>query len=294
MNPIRLSHSSLNLLNSCERKFQLIKLLNNDLSRDESADLSFGTAFGIGCAHYLVHQNQEQAIFETWKAYYPVLEDDVKSQWTCIGALQSSFNYLDSLLEEYEVVQFQNKPAVELSFRLNIDPQFYFVGFIDIVLRHRLTGQYVVVDVKTTKLKLHDLSAKYANSDQGLGYSIALDQIVGEELASFGVMYLVLQIIGPGNVNIKPYLFEKTLSDRLNWFFTLGLDVEKIKQMQELNIFPIRGDKCLAYNRLCPFFGTCTLHSQDQPAAPEEDTTPYQFTYQIQDLIQDHIRRVKQ
>lgn len=290
---IRLSHSSLNLLNSCERKFQLIKLLDNGMSKDESADLSFGTAYGVGCAHYLIHQDQEKAIFETWRAYNPVLENEVKSQWSCIGALQASFNYLDTLLEEYEVVSFQGRPAAELSFRLNIDEQFYFVGYIDIVLRHRLTNQYLVVDVKTTKLRLHDLSANYANSGQGLGYSIVLDQIVGEELASFGVMYLVLQIISAGNVNIKPYIFEKTLVDRLNWFITLGLDVERIKQMQELNIFPIRGERCLSFNKVCPFFGTCTLHSQDRLAKEEEDKEPYQFTYQIQELIQNHIKRVQ-
>lgn len=292
--PQRLSYSTLMLLNSCERKFQLERLLVNDRPREESEHLSFGSGFGAGIAKYLETQNKEESLFAAWLAYYPQIETDKKNQVRMVIALQKAFIVLDSLLQDYELVFFEGKPACELSFRLDIDADFYYVGYVDAVLKNVWTGKYVVFEVKTTGLLLKDLTPAYKHSGQALGYSIILDRIVGASQSSYDVLYFVAQT-GKEQTDITLHVlpFPKTLLDRLNWFITLGLDVKHLHEMEDLQIYPRRGSACLAYNRPCKHFGTCHLHSLDKLKPEEEDPVEYQFTYDLEEIMQEHLLRIQ-
>ncbi len=290
--PIRLSHSTLQTLHTCERKFQLDKLLVTEIEREESEHLSFGSAFGVGAATYLATQDANRAMYEAWLAYQPEIETDKKSIARCIAALEVAFPRLDTILIDYEVVSFNKGPAVELGFRLNVNEDFYFVGYIDAVLKNRYTDQHVVFEVKTTGMNLFDLSPLYQNSGQALGYSIALDKIAGKNLSSYGVLYFVAQLPKDFTPKIQVFEWSKTLSDRLNWFISLGLDVKHLTEMAELGVYPKRGESCLQYNRPCKYFGVCTLHSADILKKREEDKLEYEFEYELNDLIQDHIARI--
>lgn len=292
--PVRLSFSTFDLIHSCERKYQLEKLLAGS-SREESEHLVFGTAYGVAVASYLANQDEDLAIWEMFLAYEPMIESDKKSLWRCIQAFIRSVPSLNNILEDYELVYFEDKPATELSFRLNIDSEFYYVGYIDAVLRHRYNHKYVVFEVKTTGMLLLDLSPLYKHSGQALGYSIVLDKIVGQELSSYGVLYFVCQLgkeFQDCNVHILP--FDKTLLDRLNWFIVLGLDVQHLHAMKSLQIYPRRYTACLRFNKPCRHFGTCHLHSLDSPKQEEPDDIAYQFVYDLNEVVEDHLRRISQ
>jgi len=290
--PLRLSHSTLETLHTCERKLQLDKLLVTEIEREETEHTAFGKAFGAGVATYLVTQDANRAMFELWLAYMPEIETDKKSMARCVAALEVAIPRLDTILMDYEIVSFQGKPAVELSFRIDITDAYYFVGYIDAVLRNRYTGKHVVFEVKTTGLQLLDLSPLYQNSGQALGYSIALDRIVGRKLSSYGVLYFVAQLPRDFVPKIQIFEWDKTLSDRLNWFISLGLDVKHLTEMAELGVYPKRGSSCLQFNKPCKYFGVCALHSMDVPKEIEEDVIDYQFVYNLDDLVQDHLERI--
>lgn len=290
--PIRLSHSTLDILHDCERKLQLEKFLQNTRTREETEHTVFGKAYGIGVASYLTHRDADRALYDAWMAYWPELESDKKNQPRMFAALMASFIKCDSLLMEYEVATFNGKPAVELSFRMDINEQYYFVGYIDVVLRNIFTGVYYVLDAKHTGLQLLDLEPLYKHSGQTLGYSVALDRIVGTELSSYGVLYFVAQLGKDFKANIHTLAFDKTLVDRLQWFISLGMDVKHLEDMAELNIYPKRYQACVKYMRPCQYFGTCHLHTLDFPATREEDTIKYDFHYNLDDLIADHLRRI--
>lgn len=290
----RLSYSTLNTLNTCERLYQLQHVLSNGADREESEHFSFGHGFGEGVANYLVYQDRDRALLTGWLAYYPQIETDKKNQAKCMAALMVAFSALDNILEDYEVVTFEGKPAVELNFKLTIDKTYYFAGHIDVVLRNKWTSQYVIFEVKTTGLALHDLDPLYKNSGQALGYSIALDRIVGEQLTSYDVMYFVAQLGRDYSPVMRILNYEKTLLDRLNWFLSLGLDVERLHRMAELNTYPKRGASCLSYMRPCREFGTCGLHGLDRPAPFVPDPEVYAFTYNMDELVADHIKRLAQ
>lgn len=290
--PIRLSHSTLELFNRCERLFQLEKLLANENVRDESADLSFGSGYGVGVADYLVHQDADRALYQAWLAYWPEIETEKKNINLMTNALLASFPRLDTLLRDYEVATFRGKPAVELSFRVNITPSYYYVGYIDIVLRNRWDGTHMVLDAKTTGLQLHDLRPNYEYSGQALGYSIVIDQIVGEDKADYAVCYFVAQLKKDYEVSIQPLIFQKTLLDRLYWMLSLGTDIKRLETAEELSFYPRRGGNCMKYNRVCKNFGVCGLSALDTPAIREEDVIEYDFVFDLDTLLDNHLNRI--
>lgn len=292
----RLSDSSLSILHTCERQYQLERLLSGAEGKRDWPSSIFGKAWGAGVAHYAVTKDFDAALYKLWLGYFPKLEDNKRTEAVCANMLRAAIPHIDSLLEDWEVLVFQGKPAIELGFRLNIDENYYFVGYMDIAMRNKWTGKAGVFDAKTTALNLLDLSPIYQNSPQLVGYSIILDQIMGEDQAEYDVGYFSGQI-GSGNgfsPTIKLYNFNKTLQDRLQWFISLGMDINHLKEMASLNIYPMRGDSCLQYNRPCIQFGTCHLHSFDrQIENEEEDTNIYDFTYQLEEVIANHIERIK-
>lgn len=292
---IRLSHSTLDILHTCERKFQLDRLLTTQPEKRDFPATVLGNALGVGIASYLISQDVDKALFDTYMSYFPIEEDEKRTEEVAMNLLLNMIPHMDSLLLDYEVATFNSKPAAEFSFNLNIDEKFYYVGYIDVVLRNKWTGKYAILENKTTALNLYDLSCLYQNSGQALGYSIILDAVAGEDQSDYEVLYLVGQL-GSGNgfsPKIHTLPFPKTLSDRLNWFISLKLDVEHIQQMLSLNIFPRRGSNCLQYMRPCSQFGTCNLVGLDEYKELEEDTIQYDFNYNLDDIILNHMERIQ-
>lgn len=301
INPYRLSEYSMNLLNTCERKFQKDRLLVPEAPLIESAPspvLIRGSAFGIGVQTYLLTGDIDKAVYQTWLAYFPEVYDEQKKiyQWRTINNLLCCKDALDRIRARYKVAVFEGKPAVELSFRLDIDDKWYYVGYIDAVLYDTVSNIYVTFEVKTTAYKLIDLTPMYKNSGQALGYSIVIDKIVGEKQSKYGVLYFVCRDQQGDNFvpDVYVFPFTKTLLDRLRWFYTVGLDVQRLNTMLENDLFPMRGNSCVTFNRVCQHFGTCHLTGSDIPRKVEEDQIEYQFRYRLDDVIADHLERVKE
>ena len=297
---IRLSHSAMGSLFRCERLFQLNRLLEGERERKTNENFCFGHAYEAGCVTYFLTGDADKAIFDCYLAYHgmeneyiAIPETAKKNEMTACNLVIASFPKLDDLRDEWEVATFQGKPAVQLSFRIDIDDVFYYVGYLDLALKNRYIGRYAVLDFKTTGLNLHVLDPLYMNSNQLIGYSVILDAIVGKEEMEYDVYYFVGQLISDGyNTKTSSLIFPKSLKDRLNFFITLGMDVKRIREMLEMGIFPQRGESCLKYNRQCSEFGTCGLHALDVPKKEEPDETEYQFTFKLDELIQDHLERV--
>lgn len=296
---LRLSHSAIDTFLTCERLFQLDRLLEGTPDKQDFPATIFGKAFGEGVSTYLLTQDSDKALLALYLAYHPVLEDEKRTVEICLNLLLVAIPKLDDLLLDWEVASFNNKPAVELSFRLNIISDthhtIYFVGYIDVVLKNKWNGRYAILENKTTGLDLYDIDPLYQNSGQALGYSIVLDRIAGETSTEYDVLYLVGQLksrtLGGFSPTVHTKLYPKTLQDRLNWFISLGMDVNRLEQMLEVNVFPMRGKNCLQYMRPCRHFGICNMQALDRYKEIPEDTIDYQFVYNLEELINDHIHR---
>lgn len=301
---VRLSHSTMQLIRGCERKFQKTKLLLNNNVREESPALSFGKAYGAAQQLYFILRTEgetpqvamDSAIWELFLNYSPLLEDDKRFLERAVYILIYSQSFLESLLLEWEIAVFNGRYANELSFRLDINERYYYVGYLDLVLRNRRTGRYAVTDIKTTSSFAQDLAPMFRFSDQVLGYSIILDQIVGTDLSDFDCNYWVTQMASGSvaklwDAKFHPLSFKKTLQDRFEWFLKIYMDVKRITDLEALHVYPKR-DNCLAYNKPCQYYGTCQFSSMDEPAPYVEDTIDYQFVYNISDIFENHRQRL--
>lgn len=295
---IRLSHSSRNLLRGCERKYYLTRHKKLDTLTDiappdtdkNNTHLDFGSALGIGVQALLV---TEDLHFAMWKMIYSfnfadeTATKNILSLIAGLKAFHEQWNY-----DEWEVAEYNGLPAAELSFKIILNPDTgdYTCGFMDLVMKNKRTGYYTVVEVKTTGVKFQDVAPMYSNSDQGVGYSVVLDNIVGEQ-ATFHVLYLVLQL---KHNNILPdwhFLpFLKTKKDRLEFLLAQQLDYEYLKQLETIDFWPMRGNHCMTFGKTCHLYGVCGLETLKelpfQPPRPEADWT---FTYNIQDLVKEQL-----
>lgn len=304
---IRLSISTLELFHTCERMFQLVELLQNAANERATTPIHiFGQAWGVGIVEYLLTGKLDAAVYKMWLAYYPLLEDHQRTEELCIHGLRQAQGKLDAIRSEWEIATFNNKPAIELGFRLNINERFYFESAMDAALRHKGTGGYGVLENKHTMSWLDDITPMYKNSFQALLYSIVLDQVSGQELNSYELKYFVGQFksseLWKPIIHVFPW--KKTLLDRLNLFMTLALDVQRIQQCLDTGIFPMRGHSCLRFNRPCHFFNLCHMRKGDTPkddAYIEKNKSSHvkeieslvQFEFALPELINNHIARVK-
>lgn len=292
---IRLSHSTLDTLYKCERKFEIDKLLTIGAEEEDSVHFSFGHAYGTFVATYLLTQSYNVALLEGWLAYWPIIETDKKNEATFIELAERSLPVLDELLLSWEVASFANgEPAIELSFRIDVDSVFYYVGYMDVVLKHKSTGHYAVLDAKTTGLQLTDIEPLYKFSGQTIGYSIALDAIAGAELSEYQTMYCVGRIgrdpWGEGT-RCELHEFDKRIVDRLHWFIGLMQDCQRMHLAMQLGHFQKRHNGCIVFNKTCRHYGVCHMTGSDKVRKFEKDEIEYQFRFKLEDVVQDLIVR---
>lgn len=299
MHPLaNLSYSGLLKLDSCPRQFYLDKCnpMNETTDYDQSVTFAFGHSVGFGIQEYLKTGNLNLTVWEMFKAWeVDLLAEDTKrkkSFWEAIFAVQKFAHLHEELYGDYELAYFNGKPAVELSFRITIQdplglfPPYYYRGFVDVVLRHKITGKLKVLELKTTAAKSVD-AAMYKNSFQGIGYSVVLDQLE-PELANYIVDYLVY------NTNNYEYLllpFPKSLKERAEWLTTLHSQAETLSIFRRNGVFPKRGQSCYDYYRQCHRYSDCGLPLL-QPLEETEDETIYDVEVTFEQLVETQLAKL--
>jgi len=259
---LNLSYSSLLTLHTCPRKFQLYKL-NTTVEQVEdipgSITFAYGHAVGAGIQGILEGKTIEQVMFQEFLSWdVDLMADNPKQNKSFWGAMfairQFQSMYLNGYLEGYELVRYKDKPASELSFVIHLPDGFKYRGFVDAVLQHKITGEVLVLECKTTNAAAVN-PAQYKNSAQAIGYSIVLDALF-PELSAYKVLYLVYQTKSESFVQLP---FDKSYYSRALWIRELLLDIEVIKLYEDTDIYPMRGESCYSYFRECEYMQVCTL-----------------------------------
>jgi len=327
---ITVSYSSLSLLTACPRKFSLYKIYpDGEFRRDTSPALSQGSAVGVGYARWLelqveqltnpseVHLSRpsilEEAMLESWRAYYPPLEDNVRSMTKAAILVQRLAEATEESMEGWQLASINGKPCTETSFCIKLGdavlrddgsveiPATYFVGFLDAILENVITGQLLPLELKTTTLTQH-IRENFLNSSQGNGYGLVLDTIQtlrGEPAGmQYSIQYLVAQAhkakAEQFNPTIHAFKYTKTIFDRLEWLMDLKLTHQKLLAFLGVHMFPRNGGNCLAWNRLCNYSGICNLTQTARPrweqlADAKPDLATYDFYFDISELITDAV-----
>jgi len=300
-----LSHSSRSTLNKCPRKFQLYRLNALLNEGDPIADLNqqitfdYGSCVGIGIQGLLQHLPMDKIIMEMFLEWSVDLLDrnpkHKKSFWEALVAVQQFRKITEGgYLEEYELMYYTNqkgdkKPAVELSFKINLPNGYSYRGFIDGVLRHKLTGAVVVLEDKTTSFRQVN-PAMFKNSGQALGYSVILD-LLFPDLSSYTVLYLVYSSTSRDYTELP---FEKSATQRALWLTELLMDTKKVDMYEEFGVYPMNGDFCYDFFKDCEYLGLCSMSTErlTKPLTQKildeiaDREAKYDFVFKFEDLIQ--------
>jgi hypothetical protein len=295
-----LSCSSLCSLHTCPRKYQLTKVYP-EATRDSTVHTAFGKAFGEGIQALLSGATIEDAVLRAVLQWDMDLEDELKDKsiWTCISALQSfAIVKHTTVLEEYEVATLvDGRLACELSFCIKLPDGFYYRGYVDVVLRHKITGSYLVVDVKTSGAN-YSAPDKYRNSPQAVGYSIVLDYIQ-PDLSQYDVMYYEYL------TSTKKYVAHTFVVGNLQramWLRNLQLDIEIMKLYNQYPDWPMHGESCMSYSRACQFIEVCQMSTaaltggkvieEDGLSWEAEKGINYDIVVSFEDLIAGQLDRL--
>lgn len=290
----QLSYSSLLTLHSCPRRFQLDKLQAEKAQEDieSSVTFAFGHLVGHGIQRAMENIPESQIIWELFLMWKPDLWAEnikqVKSFYHAVFAVQKFIAMRASgYLDQYELVYHNNKPACELSFRITFPDGFKYRGFVDVVLRDKVTGEVIVLELKTTA-SANLNPATYKNSSQAIGYSVVLD-VLFPELSSYQVLYLVYTT---KNYEYNPLPFEKSYLQRALWIRELLLDVETIKMYEAAGVYPMHGESCFNFYRECSYYGQCTLATEYLTTECEESKVEeFQIELTLQDLIKSQLSK---
>lgn len=274
-----LSYSGLLTLHSCPRRFQLhrlnSKLVENedDQSGYQKLTFAYGHTVGQGVQDCLLPKSTEPSVifkaFLEWEVdLLAANPKQAKSFAEALLAIQR-FQALreQGLLEEYELLSYKGVPACELGFQIDIMGAYVFRGSIDAVLRHKITGEIVVLEVKTTSSTTLN-AASYKNSAQALGYSVILDTLV-PGLSSYKVLYLVYKT---KTREWEILEFTKSMHQRALWIRELLLDCDTISMYEEAKVYPMRGESCYSYYRECEYMGICSLDTSRLITAEPDET----------------------
>lgn len=294
---LKLSYSSLLTLHTCPRKYQLYKLNsqeeNVDLDGTTNITFAFGHVVGEGIQNVLIGKTEEEIIFKLFLGWHADLEarneKQIKSVYHAILAVQK-FNSLREfgLFEDYELVYYEDKPAVELSFSVSLPNGFVYRGYVDAVLRHKITGKVVVLECKTSSVG-NIYPATYKNSSQAIGYSVVLDTIF-PDISSYEVIYLVYKT---KSMEYETLAFTKSYLQRALWIQELLLDSEQILKYENTGVYPMHGENCMSFFRECEYLNLCTLDTCNliQPYNKPETEETFQINVTLNNLIEAQVRK---
>lgn len=299
-----LSHSSRTSLHTCPRKYQLYRLSSEEKSLEEQKEMeqrvtfAYGKAVGMGVQSTLEGKTEAQIYLDTFLEWdTDLLEENTrqkKSFWLALFATQKFIALReDGFLDDYELVYYESKPAVELAFMINLPDGYKYRGFVDAVLKHKTTGEVLVLECKTSSGVANP--AHYKNSGQALGYSVVLD-ILFPQLSSYTVLYLVYETKA---MEYKELPFTKSLLQRALWLQELLIDTQVISLYDSYDTYPMCGHSCFNFFRECEYLGLCTLHTENltKPLTQqmldniEEDSKRYHFTVDFYDLVAAQIAK---
>lgn len=301
-----LSHSSRELLHTCPRKYQLYKLsaesivLDSNKEQESSITFAYGHAVGTGIQSVLEGKDEDVIILDVFLSWdTDLLEENLrqnKSFWLAVHAVKSFIGMVkDSFLEDYELVYHEDKPAIELSFKIIMPNGYTYRGFIDAVLRHKTTGAVIVLEDKTTSGTAN--ASMYRNSGQALGYSVVLDKLF-PNLAAYEVIYLVYET---RSMSYKQLSFDKSLLQRALWLQELYIDSKIIDTYIEYESFPMHGESCFKYMEDCKYCTLCTMSTErlTKPLTEKilseindkEDDSQYDFVVSLEELINRQIEK---
>lgn len=291
---IEISHSGLNSFASCPKRWAFRKaIITQDSALENSDAADAGTAFHEGMQEYMRSRNTDLAI-EALARHHPI--DLQKPERASTYSLEACIHTLQHAIEngpsdgqlnvtEYELATFVKDgveyPATEVGFLVEIEfPKvvFHLRGFIDLVLQHPWSGEFLAVDIKTTtKQAVSHFEAKFKWDWQTTSYGIPLQALLGLTGAFRVGIYGVIMSDREPSVHFPA--FERGPIDVESYQFYLLDKCRQIQHYLNLGRFPRHPSNCFTYGRPCYYLQECraeTLHDMQMTINPSQREGEFQ------------------
>lgn len=284
---LRVSYSSMNVFDSCARKFEFNKLYPQAARAYENFAADVGTAIHHGYQHYLIHGDRDRALWEYLKDYPYQLEfmqeKDDRSCEAGIATLEEMFSSTDMAEWELATIRRPNTqlelnagqtggvevPAIEVPFELRFagltlpnGMGVAFTGFLDALMFNTMSGAYRTLDIKTHRRYARDATAKYKFDSQQTPYGIIVEHLQGHRVESFEVLYLdcFVDIAEP---RVQLYPFQKTWEDVQEWLTYKVMQFQQLSRYMEVGFFPRVDSGCMSWNKPCFFIDVCESRNKE-------------------------------
>jgi hypothetical protein len=277
---LSVSYSSLNLADSCLRKFEFNKLYPRRARDADAYAADVGTALHHGYQTFLATQSHDKAL---WALLESFPYESEFNQTRDDRSLEAAISTLEEMLDDANMIDWELMtirrpdgeivPAVEVPFSLRLKginlPDgrgVEFTGFMDAAMRHRTHGHVRTLDIKTHRRYLEDATSKYRYDSQQVPYGICLEHIQGHRVEEFEVLYLdcFVDLAAP-RVHLYPFMKDST--DLQEWLINTVMRVQRIQRAMEMDYFPRTDGGCLSWNRPCYFLEVC--QTRDRAAIEE-------------------------
>lgn len=289
---MNLSYSTLELLHTCPRKFELEKLAAPEGEEGESLDLLAGSALHAGIQAAFQDVPIERCIWEAYKcwviergvSYY---EESAKKSLCKVSMHIQKFQAIrNEVFGDWRLAELNERPAVEIGFKIHLPKGDTYRGWIDLVLQHKETDEYAALELKTTGMK--DVNpAVYENSFQGMSYACIVDKITGKRNPR--QIFYVFEFDKGASLEQRIFEFWRSQTDKQSWLPSLALDALAIRTYNKVNHFPMRGSSCFQYWRPCHHMRLCNLArpgNYDLESKPEREGL-YDFEFSLEELQKD-------
>ena len=268
-----LSHSSMETFRSCPRKFEFRKMFRRP-GRDRFFDAEVGKCLHSGYQTWLATGGDRDAgIFAMMKEYPVNMERNenapksLEASYATLMAMFDATSMMEYQIAEVQCLDGQLRKAIEVPFQIHLKGlelipgiPVYYIGYIDMIGFNQLKNRYEVIDIKTHRNNLNDLSAEYKWHDQCIPYTIAVETTIGRELDSLTVNYLSCYV-DIENPVISRYPFHKDKTHLRDWARGLLIDLQQMKMFIEMEWWMRHGNSCSAWRRQCDFFSICEERS---------------------------------
>jgi hypothetical protein len=300
-----LSHSGIVTLHKCPRRYELDRLSNKPPEND--FHLSFGSVVGLGVQELLTHGSKERAYFQMFLEWDRMLDDEngvskKKTFWFALHAVDQFIPIQRTLFGNMELAVLNGRPATEIGFSIDCGNGYYYRGFIDAVMFDRARNEIVILENKTTGNNTVN-EASYKHSAQALGYSLIIDSICKQQnleaKPSYQVRYPVYK---SGAMEWEVLSFTKSHTNRALWIKNILVDINHLEEYQNDDYFPMHGEACYDFFRVCPHFGTCEL-SNSMLLPPieniklrendEQRKSKHDFHFMLTDIINEQLQAME-
>lgn len=260
---------------SCESFFHNSRnFLNPQGGPSHAADV--GTAIHEALQHWLVHNNDDQALFELLM-HYPAATDHLNAAKlrnleaatsTVIDAMEAFRSRLPIEYEDLEVATLRTKtgetvPCTEIVFEIyveqNILPEYdvYIAGAMDMIMYAPFDSTYIVADIKTHRdSKASLIQEKFEFSNQTLPYHLVLSHISGEATTRFDVLYWTCYI-DIEKPNSQFITYNKTQTDIEDYLVTFVKLLHRIRANIDTNHWSKSFGHCTNWARVCKYKDVC-------------------------------------